>query len=111
MEALFVPAYPARAQDGRCVIPSIAFDLVLAHGRCLGLHIPAAEADLDALAQAILLPEEQAHAKTLAHVRRRTWIGGRAAMHEAFARVGVAAYPMFSDDRGAPLLAAGIAGS
>ena len=89
----------------------IAFDLALEHGRCVGVRTPAVDADLDALAAAALSPEEQARAQGMPRPRRRTWVGGRAAMHEALLRLGAAAGSVPSDDRGAPILPAGIVGS
>ncbi|HLK35863.1 MAG TPA: 4'-phosphopantetheinyl transferase superfamily protein [Polyangiaceae bacterium] len=86
------------------------FDLDLAHGRCVGVRIPNEEEGLDRLA-AELLAEERAFARTLAPRRRRTWVGGRAALREVLARSGLTAPPIFADDRGAPGLPAGIAGS
>src|ERR1019366_2690292 len=42
---------------------------------------------------------------------RRSWTGGRAAMREALARSGLAAAGVPADDRGAPVLPPGVAGS
>jgi 4'-phosphopantetheinyl transferase EntD len=92
------------------VAVDIAFDLALEHGTCVGVHIPADAAALDGLA-AVLAPEERSRAAGFPVPRRRTWVGGRAAMREALARLGTPAVPVASDDRGAPVLPAGIAGS
>ncbi len=89
----------------------IAFDLALEHGRCVGVRIPASDADLGALAEAALSPEERVRALGMGGPRRRTWVGGRVAMGEALVRLGSAPVPVPSDDRGAPVLPAGIAGS
>ncbi len=89
----------------------IAFDLTLAHGRCVGVRIPVEGAALDELVDTMLAPEEQTLAMGLPILRRRTWAGGRAAMREVLARVGVRPSALLADDRGAPLLPAGVAGS
>jgi len=88
----------------------VTFDLALEHGRCVGVKIPD-DAALDALAEAALLPEERAFAAGLFIVRRRSWIGGRAAMRRALALAGIEAPPILPDARGAPGLPPGIAGS
>jgi enterobactin synthetase component D len=92
------------------VTADIAFDLKLEHGKCVGVRIPQGEA-LDALAEAVLDAGERARAAEMPPVRRRTWVGGRAAMREALARLGSSAVSVPSDDRGAPVLPAGVAGS
>ncbi len=88
----------------------IAFDLTLEHGRCVGVRIPAEETALDALAEA-LSPAERARAAGMPLPRRRTWVGGRAAMRQALDRLGLTPVAIASDDRGAPVLPASIAGS
>ncbi len=93
------------------VIADIAFDLTLEHGKCVGVRIPAAGAALDALARAALSPDEQARAAAMPVPRRRTWVGGRAAMREALIRAGLPPVFVPSDDRGAPVLPAGVSGS
>ena len=93
------------------VASDVAFDLELEHGRCVGVRLPSVEADLDALAAEVLAPEERNFASGLAPRRRRTWVGGRVAMHEAFARAGLATSPVLGDARGAPILPPGVTGS
>jgi enterobactin synthetase component D len=105
----FVPRAAAWHDDHR-VAADIAFDLALEHGRCVGVRIPADAAVLDALAGA-LSPEERSRAAGMPMPRRRTWVGGRAAMREALARLGVTPVAIASDDRGAPVLPAGVSGS
>jgi enterobactin synthetase component D len=85
----------------------IALDLTLEHGRCIGLRIPAGPA----LADASLVDEERAYAAGLGEVRRRLWVAGRVALRAALVREGIAAGPLLADDRGAPTLPDGIAGS
>ena len=94
----------------RSVTAQVLFDLTLAHGRCVGVAIPDGPA-LDALAEAVLRPEERACAASWAPARRRTWIAGRAAMRTALERAGVDAPAVLQDDRGAPELPAGVSGS
>jgi 4'-phosphopantetheinyl transferase EntD len=105
----FVPR-AAAWHDERRVTADIAFDLTLEHGKCVGVRIPEGEA-LDALADATLSPADAARAATMPPLRRRTWVGGRAAMAEALSRLGSSAASVPSDDRGAPVLPAGVAGS
>ena len=93
------------------MIAVVAFDLSLEHGRCVGVRIPSAEADLDALVRGSLWPAERDRALAMPLRRRRTWTGGRAAMREALARAGAAPGAVASDDRGAPVLPQGVSGS
>lgn len=90
--------------------PDVAFDLQLPHGRCVAVRLPEGAPAIEALAE-LLLPAERAFAAGFGPVRRRTWIGGRVAMRLALRRLGVEAEAVLSDDRDAPLLPAGIAGS
>jgi 4'-phosphopantetheinyl transferase EntD len=96
------------------VAVDVAFDLTLEFGpgagRCIGVHIPSTDAALDELI-AHLAPMEQEKAAGLPRPRRRTWAGGRAAMHEALARLGHALEEVGSDDRGAPKMPSGVLGS
>jgi 4'-phosphopantetheinyl transferase EntD len=93
------------------VAVEIAFDLVLEHGRCVGIRIPADPDELLALAESRLPPDERAVALSLPAMRRRSWIGGRAALREALARAGLDAPAVLSDDRGAPVFPAHVVGS
>jgi 4'-phosphopantetheinyl transferase EntD len=93
------------------VVLDVAFDIELEHGRCVGVRIPEGEAAVAALAEG-LAPEEAAFARGLSPLRRRTWIGGRAALRQALARAGFeVTTPVPADDRGAPALPPGISGS
>jgi enterobactin synthetase component D len=95
----------------RSVSLAIAFDLVLEHGRCVGVTLPETPEAIDALAET-LAPAERARAFELPPgPRRRSWTGGRAAMREALARSGLVAAGVPADDRGAPVLPSGVAGS
>jgi len=88
------------------------FARTLAFGRVVGVALPAEDdvAGLAALA-ARLLPDEQAHARGLRPARRPTWMGGRAALRAALGDLGLAAGPILSTPRGAPLLPPGVLGS
>jgi enterobactin synthetase component D len=93
------------------LFPDIAFDVNLDHGRCVGIRLPEADASIVALADTALVGAERAFAGSLTAIRRRTWVGGRAAMRQALARVSIEAPPVLADARGAPILPPGIAGS
>ena len=89
----------------------VLFDVTLDHGRCVGVALPDEDAAIAAMAAERLLPEEREVAAALGPVRRRGWVGGRVAMREALARIGKTAPPILADDRGAPRLPRGLAGS
>ncbi len=89
----------------------VAFDWPMAGGRCLGIWLPPEGASADASGITMLTAREQAIAASFGPVRRRTWVGGRAAMREALIREGVTPFAVLSDDRGAPVLPPGMAGS
>jgi 4'-phosphopantetheinyl transferase EntD len=88
----------------------LAFDLALEHGRAVGVVIPDAPEAVDALAATLPGPE-RARAFELPMARRRTYTGGRVAMHAALGRLGVRVDTVASDERGAPVLPPGVAGS
>jgi enterobactin synthetase component D len=93
------------------MVLDLAFDLELEHGRCVGIWIPEGEEAIRELG-ATLAREEGEYAKGLSPLRRRTWVGGRAALRAALARAGFdLPSPVLSDDRGAPMLGPGISGS
>jgi enterobactin synthetase component D len=91
----------------------LAFDLRLEHGRCVGVRLPLLDAPdaMDRIAESQLYPEERTFASSLPTPRRRTWVGGRAAMRHALARLGTTAPAVLVDERGAPILPPGIVGS
>jgi enterobactin synthetase component D len=91
--------------------PSLAFELTLEHGLCIAVRLPGMPEAAAAMAQAVLREEERALAATLGEVRRRTWVGGRVALRLALERTGVDAPAVLADDRGAPALPSGVAGS
>src|SRR5215216_5763537 len=79
--------------------------LTTPHGACVLVEL--APDELSA-ALARLPPIEQAHARGLGELRRRDFIAGRLALHEA---LGDFTVPLLSDDRGAPVLPDGWVGS
>lgn len=95
----------------RSVAAEIVFDRTFEHGRCVAVRIPGAESAVDALAEMSLAPAERRRAMSLPPLRRRTWVGGRAAMREALDRLHLPLPEIPTDDRGAPILASGVAGS
>jgi 4'-phosphopantetheinyl transferase EntD len=90
----------------------VVFDLSLAHGRCVGLRLPSTEEEVHELAARALADEERAFALGLPGARRRTWVGGRAALRRALEVAGIeGAGCILADERGAPSLPRGISGS
>ncbi|HXX67682.1 MAG TPA: 4'-phosphopantetheinyl transferase superfamily protein [Polyangiaceae bacterium] len=89
--------------------PDVVFDISLEHGRCLGLRIPADADAVEALAERSLLGEERALTSKVFPLRRRAWVGGRAALRTVLARSGIEAPPILTDGRGAPIAPDGIA--
>lgn len=79
--------------------------IVTPHGTCILLELR--EGDL-AAALAALPAAERDHAQRLGEVRRRELIAGRTALHLALDDFSHAILP---DDRGAPVLPAGLSGS
>jgi enterobactin synthetase component D len=82
------------------------FDLELPHGRCVGLSVAAGPLD-----EGALRPEEIAMAAGWSEARRRSFVAGRTALRMALDRAGIDAPAILADDRGAPRLPAGVAGS
>lgn len=93
------------------MVLDVVFDLSLEHGRCVGVRIPEEEGHLHALAEERLLAEEREPIARFAPARRRSWVGGRAAMREALERASFSAPAVLSDARGAPTLPRDLAGS
>ncbi len=86
----------------------VAFRLSLAHGRCVGVRIPA---ELDDAHLQGLCAEERAFLAGLALARRPSWLGGRVALHLALADAGLHAGAILVGRRGAPDLPAAVVGS
>lgn len=79
--------------------------IVTPHGTCILLELR----DDDLAAALTALPAaERDHARTLGDIRRRELIAGRTALHLALEDFSHAILP---DDRGAPILPAGLSGS
>jgi 4'-phosphopantetheinyl transferase EntD len=93
------------------VVPDVAFVLRLDHGLCVAVRMPRAPAEVGALAESALLDAERAFADGLGPIRRRSWVGGRAALRVALTHASLAADAVLPDDRGAPRLPGGIAAS
>jgi phosphopantetheine--protein transferase-like protein len=108
--ATSLPRHGAAWQDA--AVLDVAFDLALAHGRCIGVRLPGADDEIRAMAEGVLVPEERAFAAGLTPIRRRTWVGGRSALRRALEVAGmVPPRAILPDDRKAPCLPEGIAGS
>jgi 4'-phosphopantetheinyl transferase EntD len=84
--------------------PMPVFAWELEHGLCVGVELPVED-------DGLLLPAERALAAEKKGARLPAWVGGRVAMRVAAARLGIALPPVGSDDRGAPVLPAGVLGS
>jgi enterobactin synthetase component D len=78
------------------------------HGACVVIELEPDDLEAQHAALAALPAEEQAHARTLGAARRRDFVTGRRALHEA---LGDHRTPILTDDRGAPILPAGWVGS
>ncbi len=95
----------------------VLFDWVLPMGRCIGVHLHVDESDSEPLPPdpPIVLSRESREERALAaHApprRRASWIAGRFAMRIALTRAEIPAPAVAHDERGAPLLPQGIAGS
>jgi phosphopantetheine--protein transferase-like protein len=105
----------------------VAFLIALPWGQCAGVALPpvrgkiVAVAPVSEAALARLAVAERAHAETLPPGRAVTWVGGRLALRAALHALGADAAartapdtdvaPILSDDRGAPVLPAGVVGS
>lgn len=89
----------------------ICFVRPLPCGLCVGVTIPDGEPGIAPTTMARLHPDEARHAATLHPRRRPTWVAGRLALRAALTEIGVASGPILPNDRGAPVLPPGIAGS
>jgi len=59
----------------------------------------------------LLPPAESAHARSLGGYRQVSFVGGRLALGEVFAELGMRRVPILPDEHGAPTLPAGLVGS
>jgi len=83
-------------EEGRLVAVALGDDIA---------HPPPAEAS------ATWHADDQAHLATLLPRRGRTWVGGRMALRRAIATWDARPSSILADDRGAPILPAGVVGS
>ena len=115
--------------SGAVAAYDVAFLIALPWGQCAGVALPpvrgktVAVAPVPEAALARLAAAERAHAQTLPPGRAVTWVGGRLALRAALHALGAGAdagariapeteaTPILSDDRGAPVLPAGLVGS
>jgi 4'-phosphopantetheinyl transferase EntD len=88
-----------------------AFVVALPHGIAAGVHIPASPAPVPTEVLARLHPDERAHATQLGGFRQVQFVGGRLAMGELFAELGLRRVPVLSNEHGAPALPTGVTGS
>lgn len=89
----------------------IAFHHATAHGVLVAVHIPDAPDPVPDDVLARLHPEEAELARTLRKYRQVQFAGGRLALRAALEQLGGPQVPFLSDDRGAPILPRGFAGS
>ncbi|MEA2700520.1 MAG: hypothetical protein QOI66_4791 [Myxococcales bacterium] len=110
--------------SGAVAAYDVAFLIALPWGQCAGVALPPVRgktvsvAPVPDAALARLAVAERAHAETLPPGRAVTWVGGRLALRAALHALGAGAgapdtdaAPILSDDRGAPVLPAGVVGS
>lgn len=72
------------------------------HGVLTAVNIPDSANPVPEDVLACLLPEEVTVARTLRGYRQSQFVGGRLAIRQALAQLGVRAGPILPDDRGAP---------
>lgn len=89
----------------------VAFHHATPHGVLTAVHLPDSQEPVPEHVLAELHPEEAAHARTLRGFRQPSFVGGRIALHRAIDQLGWKAGPLLPDDRGAPTLPQGLAGS
>jgi phosphopantetheine--protein transferase-like protein len=89
----------------------IAFHHATPHGVITGVHLPETPDPVPDTILAQLPPAEAALARTLGGFRQPQFVGGRIALRRACEQLGVRPAAILTDDRGAPILPPGIAGS
>ena len=90
----------------------LAFIEQAPHGLLVAVRLDAPLAEVDEDGLALVHPDERALALPWAPRRRRTWAGGRVALRRALVEIGVAVPgPIARDDRGAPVVPAGVRAS
>jgi 4'-phosphopantetheinyl transferase EntD len=89
----------------------IAFHHATRHGVLTAVHLPDTGDPVPEPVLASLPREEAEHARTLRGFRQPQFVGGRIALRRALDQIGYRAGAVLPDDRGAPQLPPGIAGS
>lgn len=89
----------------------IAYHHATSHGLLTAVHIPDSREPVPDAVMTRLLPEEQELARELGGYRQVQFVGGRLAMHQAMTQLRIPEGPVMPDERGAPVLPKGFAGS
>lgn len=90
---------------------SVAFAHATPHGVVTAVNIPDAPDPVPDGVLATLPPNEAEFARSLRGYRQVQFVGGRIALRESCAALGIRPGAILADDRGAPLLPGGLAGS
>lgn len=90
---------------------TVAFTHATPHGVLTAVHIPDSPDPVPDGVLATLPAPESEHARGLRGYRQVQFVGGRIALRESCLVMGVRSGPILSDDRGAPLVPSGLAGS
>lgn len=88
-----------------------AFLAALPHGVVAGVHLPDSPEPVPEEVLAELPPAEREHARSLGGYRQTSFVGGRLALGEVFAELGLRRVPVLPDEHGAPTLPTGLVGS
>jgi len=89
----------------------IAFHHATPHGVITGVHLPETPDPVPETILAGLPPAESSLARSLNGFRQPQFVGGRIALRRACEQLGVRPVAILTDDRGAPILPDGVAGS
>jgi len=89
----------------------VAYHHATAHGVLTAVHLPDTAEPVPEHVLNQLHPAEAEVARTLKGYRQPQFVGGRLALRRACEQVGVRPAALLSDERGAPLLPNGLAGS
>ena len=81
---------------------SLAYTRGMRHGLLGAVHLPESSDPVPESVLKRLLPEEQAHARTMRGFRQVQWVGGRLAAREAVNALGLSMGPLLTDNYGAP---------
>ncbi len=106
------PVHPESVYPPPIVTPfTVAFTHATPHGVLTAIHIPDSPDPVPDGVLATLPAAESEHARGLRGYRQVQFVGGRIALRESCLVMGVRSGAILSDDRGAPLIPAGLAGS